>query len=486
LDKLNFAFEELGSREVKNISRPIEVYRVELNGGMPRNANQAWSNSHRLTNYAPRPIRLAAAAIAVAAIAIGLWTAVFREMTASASPPNVTVAVLPFMAKRPEPNDLALAELVTNNLSRALRRESNLPVVNVEAATNSAVDTRSIGRSLNAAYIVKGEIQHLGDHLEISVQLLEATSGRNLWNDRLTVETTAIDNVEATAPLRLVSSLGGALYAANLARFSAPPPSNAGPLELTMHGKAVWSRDNNTMSGTLEARKWFDKALRLDPNFIPALSGRFQTLVYEQDFDPNADGDRIVREMDQLAFHMVNLDNTRPRLWIWRAEALMRQGKYEAAEAAVSQAERLSVRVPDSLSYRAELLILTGRPNEAVGPLNEEVALGLQDQQELGSVALLRCRAMLALGRYDESIRDCERNVALDDWWLPHVYLLAAYTLEGDVTKSASEKAALSKLRPGISIDDVKKHYFSSAPKFVEQADAHLLAGLRKAGIPER
>jgi len=62
----------------------------------------------------------------------------------------------------------------------------------------------------------------------------------------------------------------------------------------------VWYRDNNTVRGALEARKWFDQALRLDPSLVPAMLGRLRTLEYELDLDPKADSNRIEQEMDEL------------------------------------------------------------------------------------------------------------------------------------------------------------------------------------------
>ena len=56
----------------------------------------------------------------------------------------------------------------------------------------------------------------------------------------------------------------------------------------------------------------------------------------------------------------------------------------------------------------------------------------------------------------------------------------------GATPKAAAEKATLLQLRSGASIADFKKLYYSDNPAFVQQTEAHLLAGLRKAGIPEQ
>jgi tetratricopeptide (TPR) repeat protein len=117
--------------------------------------------------------------------------------------------------------------------------------------------------------------------------------------------------------------------------------------------------------------------------------------------------------------------------------------------------------------------------------IDQQLARDPQAKESLGWAALQRCRAYIALGRYDEAVVACEKQVALDDWWLSHVYLLGAYAQKDDTTKTAIEKAALLKLRPGFSIADFKAQRFSDNPTFWQQTERHLLAGLRKVGIPE-
>ncbi len=99
---------------------------------------------------------------------------------------------------------------------------------------------------------------------------------------------------------------------------------------------------------------------------------------------------------------------------------------------------------------------------------------------------LQRCRAYMALGRYDEAIAACERDIALDNWWLPHLYLVAGYALTGKDAKASAEKAILLQLRSSASIADFKKLYYSENAAFVQQTESHLFAGLRKAGLPEQ
>ena len=74
----------------------------------------------------------------------------------------------------------------------------------------------------------------------------------------------------------------------------------------------------------------------------------------------------------------------------------------------------------------------------------------------------------------------------MDNWWLPHVYLVAGYALKGAAADAAAEKATLLQLRPDISIASFMALRYSDDPTYLQQTETHLYAGLRKAGIPEK
>src|ERR1051325_8144815 len=116
---------------------------------------------------------------------------------------------------------------------------------------------------------------------------------------------------------RLTNRIRKGINTATLRRFANPPGPNASPLELTMHGYSVWYRDTTvaTRDPLLEARKWFDKALRLDPSFLQAVRARWATLLHELNVDPQADKTRILREMDELSRRAVGIDGSDPVSW---------------------------------------------------------------------------------------------------------------------------------------------------------------------------
>ena len=130
-------------------------------------------------------------------------------------------------------------------------------------------------------------------------------------------------------------------------------------------------------------------------------------------------------------------------------------------------------------------MIFTGRPEDALPLLEKATALNPGDRDGVRLITQFQCRANLNLGRYDDAIAACERSTALIDYWIPHVYLVAAYTQKGDAAKAAAEKAELLKQQPGMSIARLKAIRISNVPAFLEQTEAHFYAPLRRAGIPE-
>ena len=131
---------------------------------------------------------------------------------------------------------------------------------------------------------------------------------------------------------------------------------------------------------------------------------------------------------------------------------------------------------------RAWIMVHTGRPAEALMWMDKASAL---DPNAIGVSILMRCRAYQALGRYDEAIATCEKSVAGEDYWIPHAYLVAAYAQKGETAKAEAERMILLEQQPGITIAALKALRLSNEPNYLQQTEAHLYAGLRKAGILE-
>src|SRR4030095_4764270 len=189
----------------------------------------------------------------------------------------------------------------------------------------------------------------------------------------------------------------------------------------------------------------------LDGGSAEALMSVAWNLEWQLSNDPAVDRDRVVKEFDEISSRAIRADRDNPRAWILRERALVRQWRWNEAFEANAEALRIDPYRTGALGDRAILLNLTGRPEEALPLLEQAIAL---DPRGPGMDDFLQfqCRAYLALGRYDDEILACQKALPLYDYWLRHVYLVAAYAQKGDLAKSAVAKTELLKRQPGMSI----------------------------------
>ncbi|MEO8344282.1 MAG: TIR domain-containing protein [Betaproteobacteria bacterium] len=431
---------------------------------------------------------VAAGALALGLAGIATWVLLPILNPTQANFPRPAVAVIPFKVTGNAEVDAQIAEALTQDLTSALAQRMSLTEVVPHALVTSQqvnhLDPRRMGRELNATYLVMGEIRRPLGQVEITAQLVETSGARQLWTGRVASQESSATQNQAQLVRRLADRLAAEIASANSQRYAGTPASNASPIELVLHAGAVWARNNTSVVGSRDAQKWYDKALRIDPQYLPALVGQVAALGYELLFDPAVDAKKALREMDELSIRAVNLATTSRTVWETRADVLIRLRRWDAAFEALANAEKLGGIDDYRTDLGAELLNRTGQPQETLRLVERGLALDPPSQEMRGWLMLQQCHAYMALGRYDESILACERNVGTDDWWLPHLYLAAGYALKGDAAKAASERETLLELRPSASVAEYKKFYYSDNSAFIAQVERNLLAGLRKAGIP--
>ena len=143
-DRLRFVFEDLGEQQVKNIARPVRVYRVR----------DAAAKS-------PAPLTL--------------------------PPDKPSVAVLPFANMSSDPEQEFFSDGIAEDIITALSRYPSLFVI----ARNScftykgrAVDVKQVGRELGVRYVLGGSLRKAGNRIRVTAQLVEAESGKHVWAER--------------------------------------------------------------------------------------------------------------------------------------------------------------------------------------------------------------------------------------------------------------------------------------------------------------
>src|SRR5215469_5310852 len=189
-DRLPFVFDDLGEQQVKNIARPVRVFRVRDVGAAENAPTQS------------RP--------------------------ALALPDKPSIAVLPFQNMSGEPEQEYFADGMVEEIITALSQIRWLFVI----ARNStftykgqAIDVKQVGRDLGVRYVLEGSVRKGGNRVRITAQLIDATNGAHLWADRFDGSLEDIFNLQDKVALSIAGVIEPALQAAEI-RYSIARPTS--------------------------------------------------------------------------------------------------------------------------------------------------------------------------------------------------------------------------------------------------------------------
>lgn len=230
------------------------------------------------------------------------------------------------------------------------------------------------------------------------------------------------------------------------------------------------------------ARAGGDEALRLEPNLVPALILRAALINNENEVDPNAERDRIAREQDRNTAKAVQLDPTDPAAWAWRAAALASLGRWNAALEASATAIKLDPYESKWYLIRADHMIRTARPTEALALVDR--ALALRPDNAMATAAA--CEAHVWAGQTERAIATCEKASGLFNHWSIYLALAAAYANHGELAKATAARTEALRTVPGLTIAQLRTKRGSDNPEYLDLAEKNWDEGLRKAGVPEK
>jgi tetratricopeptide (TPR) repeat protein len=192
--------------------------------------------------------------------------------------------------------------------------------------------------------------------------------------------------------------------------------------------------------------------------------------------------------LDKVSLHAVKVDETSAGAWSDRAQALIRLGRFDQALTANGKALDITDGRPDVsfLAQRSWILQSMDRLDEALEVAERASAIppDISTGQE-GFAIRMVCSIQLLRGQYKEAVSACDKSAAVDNWWVDHMWLAAAYAQLGDSARAAAETATLLKLKPDLTIEHLEKTHVGNAANLQRTKD-QIFAGLRKAGVPER
>ena len=267
--KLDFGFDFLGEQQVKNIAKPVRVYRVRAE---PRPAPKRTASNKRVRWQTAVPI----AATVLALLAAGAW--LLREhgppapqgaveTTGAAKGPGV--AVLPFVNLSGDANQEYFSDGLTEDILTELTRTGDLRVLARNTTfqyKGKAVDVTKLGRELGVRYVLEGSVRRDGENLRVTAQLIDAETGAHIWADKFDRKMADIFLVQDEIVGRIVGKIAGGLGAiektevSSIARKS-PDQIQSYDLVLRAHDQMyLWTHESFG-----KARELLRQAIAVDP-----------------------------------------------------------------------------------------------------------------------------------------------------------------------------------------------------------------------------
>jgi TolB-like protein len=291
------------------------------------------------------------------------------EGTATETPADRTIAVLPFENRSPDPDNAYFADGIHDDLLTSLAKIGDLVVISRTSVLKYRSTEQSIpdiARELSVAHVLEGAVQRSGDQVRINVQLIEASTDKHLWAEifdrQLTTQNLfAIQTEIATA---IAKALAATLSPDEKARLESTPTDNLTAYEFFLKGRRVMHTRHPDDLATSIAM--FEEAVALDSNFAPALAQLASAKILLAQYG-GGDRDAAQDEARVLLDQALASDPTLGIAHAVRGMMLHTAGDHEASAQAYERALELDPNLPEAyLWYGRFLRLVMDDPERAL------------------------------------------------------------------------------------------------------------------------
>jgi adenylate cyclase len=481
--KLAFGFEPMGEQKVKNISDPIPVYRVKLDGvRAPAKRKPAKS---ALSDWA-RPI--AAGMVLLAGVAAAGWYGFVRSPTSHVAGARVpSIAVLPFDDLSADKSLGYLGDGVSEDIISMLSRFPDLSVV----ARNSSfvykgkpVDMRQIGRDLNVGYALEGSVRKDADQIRITAQLIDTQTGNHVWAERYDKSGKDPLALQDEVTGKIVGAMTGETGQIKRGQYQdawGKDTTDLGEYDYYLRGHDIFMSAASKADNDRAGRIWEEGLAKYpDSNLLKVKLGWYHMLATLNFWSD--DGSADLRKAGELVRSVLAKDNLSPQVkrlahWLF-AWVLASEHDFGRALNEADTAIALAPYDAFVLTNLAQIAIISGKLDKGLEWTNfarEHDPNGLKQQNYNKGLALR------LLGKYDDSIA-AFRQSFYPDGDAP-LHLAVALVRLGRIDEAKAEvKLMLKKNDPKFTQAKWKEGWFYSDPS-IQDAE---VADLGRAGLPEK
>ncbi|MER8366970.1 adenylate/guanylate cyclase domain-containing protein [Mesorhizobium sp. M1378] len=432
-DRLEIAMEDLGEKTLKNISRPVRLYRV------------------------------------------GFDSPALPEVEAKRSISKPSIVVLPFSNMSGDPEQEFFADGLTEDIITELSRHHELFVISRNSAfvyKNRAVNVREVAEKLAVQYLVEGSVRKIGDRVRVTVQLIDTANDAHIWADKYDRKLDDIFAIQDEVTAAIAATLPGRVEAAQRDQLARAKPANMAAYECVLAAKVLHHR--STIADNERAQTLIERAVTLDPDYAHAHAWRACILGQAWVHNWCKDRDAVWNNISAALDRALALDNNDAD--VHRILAAVNVNNNELTTARYHQERALALNPNYDLVVvqQGELLTWLGRPEEGIEWIRKAMQLNPHHPERFWSHL---GKAHFAARQYGEAIEAFMHLSTMDS--VQHAFAAACYGWLGDEIAAAAHLGKIRTLDPQFDLDS-----FIATLHYAQESDVqHVREGLLKAGI---
>ena len=444
-NKVPYSFDYTGEHAVKNITEPVQVYRVVMKGDA---------------------------------------SGIVQKRTFDL-PDKPSLAVLPFANMSGDPDQDYFSDGLTEEMITALSKISEMFVIARNSSfvyKGKAVRVQQVSQDLGVQYVLEGSVRRAGPRLRITAQLIDATTGHHLWAERYDRQLEDIFELQDEITHKIVVALQVELTRGEQARVWHKSSRN---LEALGHAsKALDLFERFTEEDNARARGLFEHATRLDPEYAFAWTYLAWTHWIDATYGFGDSQWESQEKALELAEKSLRMDDNLPDVHALWGTIYLVQMEYDKAIEAGKRALELGPNNACNIAILAQTMHFAGRGNEAIQLMEKAMRLSpYHPHWYLGTLAL----AYITIERYEEALELAERQLDLvrtrgvfgAGLISAHLILAEALMYLGRQENARKHAEEVLRINPDFSLDEFSKLTFYKNPSDLEAR----LDALRKAGL---
>jgi adenylate cyclase len=439
-DTLGIAMRRLGPQSLKNITEPIEVFAIEVNGPpLPVS-----------TEPPPAPSEL------------------IQPFT------EASVAVLPLENLSADPRNGHLCDGFTGDIITNLSRFRDLLVIARHSAflfNNREVPSVQVASQLGVRYLMTGGLQRSGRKLRLRVQLTEAATDRVIWSDRYDGNLGELFAFQDDVTAMIAARLAVQISAAEQRRLLAEQPPELRAYGMVLRGQDLSLRFRQ--EANLHARRLFEHAAEIDPDYGRCYAGMSRTFNLAWRYDWTPDPAAALNRAVALANAAIGYDSLDARGYGELGFACLFKKQHESSVAAYERAIELNPNDADILAEMSLSLSYSGQGERGIQLMKRSMRLNPYYPDwyiwYLGN-------EFFTIGDYVETVRTLDK---MRDKSEAHRLLASTHALLGQMPEARYHAGQVLAVHPDFSLENWRK-----VPPDKDTATLdRFIEGLRKAGL---